>query len=355
MTTATSPAGGATRAAPTPTWRRRFSGPFVQRIGMYALTLVGAVSVNFIIPRVMPGDPTQETVQRLEVQTGQPVAPETEAAIRAMLGGNDDNLVAAYFTYWRNLLQGDFGLSTSYYPLPVKDLLLGALPWTLGLVVVSMIVAWLVGVSLGAIAGWWRGRPIDTVIGIVCAVLIAVPSFWAALMLQYFLGYRLGWLPPGGAYDPDLVPGFSSGFVLSCLKYGALPGITLAVISFAGYMFTMRNVLAQTAAEDSVLLAQAKGLSPVRVMVGYGVRNSILPSFAALAQTIGGAIGGVLLIEVIFTYPGLGSLLGTALAGRDYPLIQGVFLIVTCSVLLMNFIADSVYGYIDPRTRESRE
>ncbi len=326
-----------------------------KRAGIYLVTFWGAVTVNFFIPRIMPGDPTQETVQRLQARTGQVVPPATVKAIGAILGNSNDNIVVQYVRYWNNLLHGNLGLSVSHYPIKVTTLIGNALPWTVGLVTVAILVAWLIGVVLGAIGGWNRGRRSDTAITLFAAVMIAVPSFWAALILQYLLAYKFNWLPAGGSYDPDLIPSFTAGYVFSILKYALLPGMTLAFVSFSGFYFAMRNQMATTVADDYVLLAKAKGLSQTRVLVTYAARNAILPSVASLASSIGGAVGGVVIIESIFTYPGLGSLMVSGIGAFDFPLIQGVFLVITSAVLIMNFIADSIYVLVDPRTREGSD
>ncbi len=326
--------------------------PIGRRARSYLLVFVVAVTLNFFLPRIMPGDPVQKIVNNLTAQSG--VAPTTAQvdSIRRLLGGHG-NLFGQYLDYWKSLVTGDFGTSISNYPSKVAPLVFRALPWTIALVFVSIIVAWLVGVTLGAISGWNRGRRIDTFIALGCAALVSLPSFWAALVLQDLLAYKLHWLPAGGGYDPNIVPAWSPGFVLSVLKYGLLPGLTLAAISFAGFGLGMRNMMAMTSSDDYVLLAKAKGLSSGQVLRRYATKNAILPSIASLANAIGGAVGGVLIIEVIFTYPGLGSLLVRGIGSSDYPLIQAIFLIVTVSVLVMNFIADSIYALIDPRAREA--
>ncbi|NQX30006.1 ABC transporter permease [Microbacteriaceae bacterium VKM Ac-2854] len=363
--TETSTSFGGLPPTPTPTTavatiaarrsrRGKYAGVLVlaKRAGIYLITFVGAVTLNFLLPRVMPGDPVQKLVNNLQATTGQPVPPETVEAIRGILGDPHKDLATQYVQYWGNLLRGDLGVSTSHYPIKVTELIGQALPWTIGLVVVFILIAWVIGVGLGAVAGWNRGTRTDGVISLLCSALVSFPPFWAAMVLQFAFAFQLHLLPAGGAADPSIVPGFSTGYILSVLEHALLPGLTLAVVSFAGYAFSMRNMMALTIADDFVLLGRAKGLRPWRVLTGYAGRNAVLPSVSALAQSIGGSIGGVLLIEFVFTYPGLGSLMGGAIAGSDFPVIQAVFLVATIAVLVMNFVADSVYVFLDPRTRE---
>ena len=345
-------------APPPPAARRPKAGRHAglkllgKRAGVYLITFVGAVTLNFLLPRVMPGDPVQKMVLELQARTGQPVPPSTVAAIQAILGDPHRNLLSQYLHYWNNLLHGNLGISTSRYPTPVNDLIWAALPWTVGLVVIALVAAWVIGVGLGAIAGWNRGRRTDSVISLICSAMLSFPPFWAAMVLQFALAFKLGWIPSGGAYDPSLVASFSPGFVLSVLQHGLLPGITLALVSFASFAFSMRNMMALTVADDFVLLGKAKGLKTRTILFSYAGRNAALPSISALAQTVGGAVGGSILIEIVCTYPGLGSLMIGAIAGNDLPVIQAVFLVTTVAILVLNFVADSVYVLLDPRTRE---
>jgi peptide/nickel transport system permease protein len=325
--------------------------PIGRRARSYLIVFFVAVTINFFLPRIMPGDPVAKIVGQLRAASGAEPSPAQVASIKKLLGGNG-SLLKQYLEYWKSLFTGDFGISISHYPEKVSPIVFHALPWTVGLVLAATLISFLVSTVLGSIAGWNRGRPIDTVITLGSAVLVAVPAFWAALVLQNLLAYKWGWLPSGGGYDPSIVPGWSPGYLLSILKYGILPALTVVVISFPGGAIGMRNMMAMTASDEYVLLAKAKGLSTRKVMGRYATRNAILPAVSGVASTIGGSIGGLLMIEVIFTYPGLGTVLVQGLGANDYPLIQAIFLIVTISVLVLNFIADSLYAVVDPRTRE---
>jgi peptide/nickel transport system permease protein len=315
------------------------------------LTVWAAVSLNFLLPRIMPGDPAQKVLNQIRVRTGAEVPAETIKAIHAILGDPSSNLFVQYLTYWRNLAHLDFGISTSQYPTPVIDLIAGALPWTLFLVTTSTLLAWVIGSALGLLAGWHRGHRSDTLISLAATLALSLPAFWIALIVLWVFGYALHWFPFGGGYSPELRIGFNLPFFASVLHYAALPALTLILTSFSGWVFNMRNMAVTTISEDYVLLAQAKGLPRRSILWTYVGRNAILPNVTGLAQAIGHSVGGALLIELVFTYPGLGTLLLEAVNKSDFPLMQALFLLVTLVVLFCNFLADSLNVLIDPRIR----
>jgi peptide/nickel transport system permease protein len=323
-----------------------------QRLGFYALTGWAAVTLNFVIPRFMPGDPAQSLIDKLQQQTGQRPSVRELEAIRRLYGDPRKDMLHQYFTYWSGLSHFNFGISISHYPTPVSTIVGQALPWTVVLVGATTIVAWILGTAIGVLMGWRPGRRFDSIFAPVTTFLHAIPAFWLGLLAFWFFAFRLGWFPLGGGYDPNIVPGFSPGFVLSTLRYGALPAVSLIFVGFNGWLFGMRNMMVTTISEDYVLLARAKGLSRLRVMFKYAARNAMLPNITGLALAIGSVIGGVLVTEVVFTYPGLGYVLFQAVQDKDFPVMQTIFLMITGLALLANFIADSLYMALDPRTRE---
>jgi peptide/nickel transport system permease protein len=324
----------------------------VRRLGIYALTFWAAVSINFLLPRMLPGDPTATVVEQVRVRTGAPVPPETIAAIRSILGNPTEDLLRQYVDYWVSLFHLDFGISTSNYPVPVIDLITAALPWTILLVVTANLLSWMIGTGMGVVAGWMRGSRTDGLLTLLGVFAISVPGFWVAQVILWAFAYELGWFPNSGAYDPALDPSFSWPFISSVISHAALPTMAIVVTSFAGWLLSMRNMTAVTTMEDYVLLARAKGLPTWRSMVHYAGRNAILPNATGLAQAIGHSVGGVLLVEIVFGYPGLGTVLFEATKSEDLPLMQAIFLLVTVVVLFFNFVSDVVNTFIDPRTRE---
>lgn len=334
--------------------RRRW-GFFGRRVGFYLIAAWSAVTINFLIPRFMPGSPADAVIASLQQHSGGPLSPQTIGAIEKIFGDPKQGLIHQYGSYLAQLAHGNLGLSTSAYPTPVGALIAQALPWTLLLLGVTTILAFLIGTAAGVICGWRAGGRLDGGLSPLSTFMSAVPYFWVALLALWFFGFRLGWFPLAGGYNPDASFGSSPGFWLSTLRYGFLPAVTIIFSSCGGWLLGMRNMTITTAGEDYVLLARAKGLSPGRIVFRYAARNAILPQFTGFALALGSILGGALLTETVFTYPGIGHLLYQAVSNRDFPLMQGILLITTLAVLLANFIADSVYVLLDPRTREQGE
>ncbi|WP_258066514.1 ABC transporter permease [Arthrobacter sp. GMC3] len=300
----------------------------------------------------MPGDPGTQLLLKIQQTTGIAPSEETVKNVRALFGGDDQNLAAQYLTYLGQIFQGNLGVSTSQYPTPVSELVFAALPWTVLLVGISTVLAFAIGVTIGISLGWKAGGRADSFFTPAAAILGSIPYFWVAVLAVWFFAIILGWFPIAGGYDPSIVPGFSLLYVLGILKFGFLPAATIIFSTFGGWVIGQRNMMVTTLGEDYILLAKAKGLSPRRIMFRYAARNAILPSFTGLALSIAGIVAGALLTEVVFGYPGMGSLLFRAVTERDYPVMQAVFLLTTFAVLIANFIADSTYALLDPRTRE---
>ncbi|MEO3789476.1 ABC transporter permease [Nonomuraea sp. B10E15] len=330
------------------TGRRFLAG----RLGFYAAAVWSAVTLNFLIPRLMPGDPSLAIIEELERVSGQSLPPRTLESIQRLFGDPSANLGSQYLDYLGQLARLDLGVSIRNFPTPVSDLVWQGLPWTLLLVGSTTVVAFLAGTGLGVIAGWRAGGRFDSIVSPLTTFVSSVPYFWVALLALWAFGFLLGWFPLAGGYDPDLPVGFNAPFLLSVLHYGALPAATIVFSAFGGWLLGMRNMTVTTVREDYVLLALAKGLSPRRVMLRYAARNAMLPNFTGFALALGGVVGGALLTEIVFSYPGIGYLLFISLQQRDYPVMQGVFFLITLTVLLANLAADSVYALLDPRIRE---
>lgn len=326
--------------------------PLLRRAGFYLAAAWAAITANFLIPRLMPGDPAEAILRQFQKTSGgEQLPPGAIDNIRALFGDPKTNLFQQYLDYLGNLAHLDFGLSVSRFPVPVSDLIAAGLPWTLMLAGVSTLLAFVIGVVLGIVTGWRPGRLTDSVMTPLAMFTTSVPYFWVALLAVWVLAFHLHWFPLSGGYSPDEVPG-SFGYLLSVLHYGILPVATIVFASAGSWLMGMRNMTVTTISEDYVQLGRAKGLSTWRVMTRYGARNAILPSFTSFALALGHVVGGSLLTEMVFSYPGIGFLLFDAIDKRDYPLMQGVFLLITLATLCANFVADSVYSLLDPRTRE---
>lgn len=323
----------------------------LRKLGFYAAALWVALTVNFLIPRLMPGDPVDIMLSKLA--TKGPVTAATRTAVEAMLGSDSDApLWSQYLSYLSALLHGDLGTSVAYFPTSVSTVIGQTLPWTVGLIGLATVISFVLGVGLGVFAGWRRGTWLDNLIPLT-TMLQSVPYFWLALLLLFLFGSIWQWFPLNGGYDVYTFAGpeWSWGFVQSVLYHGTLPALTIVISSIGGWMLGMRNMMVSTLAEDYVLTAEAKGLRPGRIRFAYAARNAVLPSVAGFAISLGFVVAGSIVTESVFSYPGIGSSLLIAVNSNDYALMQGVFLVITVSVLGANLLVDLLYGLIDPRTR----
>ncbi|MDO5661422.1 MAG: ABC transporter permease [Brachybacterium sp.] len=318
----------------------------LRKVLLYAFIAWAAVTLNFLIPRMMPGDPVTLLVDRMEGR----IDPAAMEAIAESYGISDEPMLIQYWTYLTNLFQGDLGRSIGFYPVEVSDIVMNALPWTIGLVGATTIISFVIGTALGVILAWRRGRVTDYVMPVL-TFFNAIPYFWMALILVLVLSVNLGWFPTAGAHSRLAIPGWDAEFIGSVLYHAALPALTIVIGSFAGWVLGMRNMTVTVLGEDYVTMAEAKGLRPRTVLLTYGARNAILPSITGFALSLGAVVGGSMLTEVIFNYPGVGYTLFNAVQNQDFPLMQGLFLIISLTVILANLIADVVYVFLDPRTR----
>jgi len=319
----------------------------LRRISFYLVALWASITINFIIPRLAPGDPAGALMARFQGR----MTPQAVHSLELQFGISHDPLWMQYFQYLNNLFHGNMGTSFTYFPTPVSTVLLQELPWTLALVGTSVLISFTLGSLIGVLIAWKRGSFIDGVLPPLLTFFSAIPYFWLALVSLYILAYTLNWFPLNGGYDTSTTIGWNTDFLLSTLKHALLPAFTIVLASIAGWMLGMRNAMITTLTEDYVLLAEAKGLSERRVMFSYAARNAILPNVTGFALSLGFVVGGSLLTEVVFSYPGIGFALLQAAQNSDYPLLQGIFLLIALAVLGANFIADLVYVVLDPRVR----
>jgi peptide/nickel transport system permease protein len=322
-----------------------------RRLGFYVVTAWAAITMNFFIPRLMPGNPVELLVSRLSSQGG-PISPGTYHALAVAFGLNTNtSLLTQYFQYWGQLFHGNLGISITYYPSSVASVIASALPWTIGLVGTATIIAFVAGTAIGTLAAWRRGSLLDVALP-TTAFLQALPYFWVGLVAIEIFAVKLGWFPTSGGYTAGLSTALGGSFLGSASYHSLLPAATIVVGSMSGWMVGQRNVMITTLDQDYVLVAQAKGISQRRVMIMYAARNAILPNFASFAQALGLVVSGALLVELVFSYPGIGYVLLSAVNNEDYPLMEAIFLIITLAVLAANFIADLVYVLLDPRARQ---
>ncbi len=327
----------------------------LHRFVFYLAALWASATINFLLPRLMPGDPAEAYITRLHGQGV--ITANTMNAIRAQFGLSNDPLWVQYFQYLGNLLHGNLGIAISHYPARVTEVIAYDLPWTLGLVGVASILSFVLGTLLGMLVSWKHDTGIDTVVTPLLTFFSAIPYFWLALGLLYVFAFLLNWLPLGSGYDTlsGILPGWNIDFISSVIQHAFLPALTIVISSIAGWVLGMRNAMITTLSEDYVLMAQAKGLSERRVVFTYAARNAILPNITGFGMSLGFIVGGSLLTEIVFSYPGIGFDLLTAIRNLDYSLIEGIFLVIAIAMLVANFLSEIIYTFLDPRVRHERD
>jgi peptide/nickel transport system permease protein len=320
-----------------------------RRAGFFVLALWISVTVNFLIPRLMPGDPAAAVFASRANQLSHD--PSQLAAIRRVLGLSDEPLLLQYVHYLGDLATGNLGISFSYFPVPVSTVVGQALGWTVLLVGTSAVIAFALGTAVGAMAAWRRGGVANRIVLPLTQVTSNFPFFFLAMILLYVFGLNMGWFPLSHAFTAGTTVTFSLTSIGDVLHHLALPALSLVAVSVGGWMLAMRNIMINTVAEDYVTLARARGLRERRLMLGYAARNALLPQVTGFALSLGYLVGGQVLVEFVFNYPGIGLLLAKAVGTQDYPLIQALLLLVTLGVLLANLAADVVIARLDPRVR----
>lgn len=327
---------------------------YARRIAFYVVTLWATISLNFLLPRLLPGDPADILLAKMQ-RAGGEINETTVRNIKTLLGGDSSSMWDQYVAYWERMLHGDLGISITKYPAPVTDLIAAALPWTVILVGLATVISFVLGVGIGAWVGWRRGTWVDHLVPFT-TVLQSIPYFWLALVLVAIFSVALGWFPIFGGYDvwafPE-GPEWSWAFIGSAVYHGFLPALTIVLSSVGGWLLGMRNMMVSTVSEDYIVTAEAKGLKPVRILRTYATRNAAIPSIAGFGISLGFVVAGSIVMEQVFTYPGIGKLMIQSVQNSDYALMQGVFLVITIAVLAANFIMDIVYGFIDPRARHN--
>jgi peptide/nickel transport system permease protein len=321
----------------------------LRKIAFYLLTAWAAISLNFLIPRIMPGNPADNLINQFHGK----LTPAAVHALRVLFGQSNQNLGQQYVSYWHSVFTGNFGISYAYYPSTVSSVIGQSMYWTLILVTICTVLGFLIGTSLGMLAGWKRGSWLDSSLVPITTFLSSIPYFWFAIIIVYVFAITLKWFPLSGGYAVDQTIGLNSGFISSAINYAILPAVTITVASIGGWLIGMRNMMVTTLSEDYVRLAEAKGLPKRRVMYTYAARNAMLPSLSGFAMSLGFVVGGSIVTEVVFNYPGIGSVLFKAAQAADYPLMSAIFLLITVLVLIANLVADVAYVFLDPRTRES--
>ncbi len=324
-----------------------------QRILWYLITLVVAVLLNFILPRLMPGDPTTGIVTKLASGMTDATAIQQVMEEYTVKFGLNEPMYIQFWNFLKNAVRGDFGVSFSQYPREVSDIIASSVGWTIALQLPAIITGWILGNLLGAVAAYLRGV-FDKVLLPVFLFISNVPAFGMATVLLTVFAVNLKWFPTSGGYGFDLIPNMSLEFIGSVLHHYWLPFLSIVLITIGGQAIGMRSMSIYELNADYVKYSRFLGIKDGKI-VGYVFRNAMLPQITGLAMSIGTMMGGALVAEIIFSYPGLGSTMLSAVTGQDYPLISACTLIITIMVLLANLFVEIVYGVIDPRIKAAQQ
>lgn len=325
---------------------------FLNKLGWFALTLVAAFVLNFILPRLMPGDPVAAIVSRLAQGMSSSTGMKAVYEQYAELFGANKPMLEQFFLYVNNVLHGQFGASFSQFPRPVSDILANSIWWTIALQFPAIIVGWIIGNTLGALAAYLRGG-FDRVLMPVSIFISNLPAFGMAVILLVPFAVMLKWFPTSGGYGFDLIPSLRWEFVWSVIVHYQLPFWSLVLIAIGGQAIGMRSMAIYELNTDYVKYSRFMGIKDSKI-IGYVFRNAMLPQITGLALSLGTMVGGALVAEIVFSYPGLGTTLLNAVLGQDYPLISAVTLIITLMVLIANFLIEILYGVIDPRIKATQ-
>ena len=323
---------------------------FARRLVFYVFAIWVALTINFLLPRLMPGSPISGLLAHLN-PSQLAANPGIVQTYEALLGGGHNSIWQDYVTYLSRVVHFDFGLSTSNYPTPVSEVIGRTLPYSIFLVGVAFLLSFVVGTAVGMVAAWRRGRFVDSWIVPGFMVLGAFPAFFTSLLGLYIFGLKLHWFPIQHAYDTGLSPGLNWTFLSSAFRHAQLPMLIILGAFAGGWALNMRTVMINTISEDYVTLAQAKGLRDRRVMTRYAGRNAILPPLNGFAALFASAVGGLVFIEYVFSYPGAGLTLQQAVLGNDYPLAQALLVVLSVCVILANLLMDVLNLVLDPRLR----
>lgn len=321
---------------------------FGKKLLQYLLVLLVAVTINFLLPRLAPGDPLlyffdEGTIKEL-------TAAKKQLALESMgLGGS---LLEQYFAYLKGILSLDFGSSIKY-GLPAMDILLERLPWTLVLIAPALLLSAIIGIAVGVFSAWNRGKSGDVSLLTMMLTLQAIPGFWIGMLFIAVFAVQLGWFPTYGAVS-IVQDGTMTGWLKDVASHLFLPIATLSIATVGSNYLLTRSSMLESLGQDYVVMAEAKGLTKRRLMFNHGLRNALLPVYTHFMMNLGTLIGGSVVVETVFSYPGIGRLLYESVVARDFPMMQAVFLMITVGVIAANILADLTYPLIDPRAKPAK-
>jgi len=338
--------------------RRITRNYWVRVIVQGVITILAVTTFTFFLIRLMPGNPIDVKIEEFMVRRNMTYDEAYRAAASMSSFDPDRPVLLQYADFVSGLVRGDLGESLTRVGVPVMDIILYYLPWTLFCVGLALIVSFTLGTLCGLAMGYWRGGWFDNVMTGFASTVSGIPDYIIALLIILIFGVQLQWFRVGasrGGVDPSIVPGFTLEYIGSILQYAFMPVLVYVLSSVGTWILSMKSSTISTLGEDYIAVAKARGLSEGRILTGYIGRNAMLPLITRLAISVGFVIGGSIIIEDMFQYPGLGRNLFLAISGRDYTVMQGIFLVITCAVVFSNILADFVIGWLDPRVRVSKK
>ena len=330
--------------------------PYIlRRLGMFVFTIWLGTSVMFVIPRLAPGDPVQAMLGRMMTEGANVENSQQLIDSWRQRFGLDESIYVQYFKHLYNSITFNTGYSLAFFPSRVDALVARAMPWTIGLLSVATVIAFLLGNGVGALLAWRRTPRLARWLLPLSLAFTAIPAFMLGILLLYIFAFNNQWLPFAGGYGRGLTPGFNGPFISSMIEHATLPALCIVLVSMGGWALGMRGMMVTIDGEDYMVLAEAKGLKAASIFWRYGIRNAVLPQVTALGVMLGGLAGGSILVELIFTYPGMGYLLYQAILNSDYTLIQGIVFYVIVGVSLAVLMLDFLYPLIDPRINYQKQ
>jgi len=330
--------------------KRAILAYILKRILLYIFTIWGAFTIAFLFFHMVPGDPIAAYVRSMQ-QRGRTISGGENLGqeYRKMMG-LDGPLYVQYLHYLENVvLRFNLGPSFIGFPTPAEKHIFLALPWTIGLLGIATLIAWILGFALGGLVGWKRDSPTSSLLTNLSLVISQIPPYFIALALLFIFAYTLLWLPRRGAFDAAIPKGFTWAFIKSVIRYGTLPALSLVIFALFGWVISTRSIVVSILGEDYLVYAKAKGLTGGKILRAYVLRNAMLPQVTGLALSLGFVLNGALLVEILFNYPGLGSLFRDAIGMLDYNTVQGIMLMSIVAVLTATLLIDLLLPLVDPR------
>jgi peptide/nickel transport system permease protein len=333
--------------------RRFFLHYLIPRVLQYFTVIIIGITVTFIIPRLSPTDPVENQISMMMARGNTLDAASVESMRAALtdLYGLSGSPLQQYFAFWGRLLRGDLGPSLGNFPTPVSQMIGQAMPYTISLLITAVIISWLFGNLFGALSSYYPKNKVLNLIEILGQAVRPIPYYIVAMVLLVVFAFYIKIFPFAGAYPVGSHPSWTLEFAWIFLKHSALPVITLVLVGFGGWFIGMKSLTSNIISEDYVVYAETAGVKESKILNNYVMRNGLLPQLTGLAMSLGTVFSGALIMEVVFGFPGVGSLTMVAVYRNDYSMIMGIAIYSIIGVATAMLIMDLIYPLFDPRVR----